>query len=115
MITTLKKIYFRKRKKEPDIKEIEELLKHHDVKIINATFDYMEKLLKYFEEQYIWRIFVFDKNDIHDNPFIPYFPSDYYYSREYIRKKFKKVNSIYMQSLEYYKPDYYCSAIVDIY
>ena len=79
MITTLKKIYFRKRKKEPDMKEIEELLKHHDVEIVNATFDYMEKLLKYFEKQYIWRIFVFDKDDIHDNPFIPYFPSDYYY------------------------------------
>jgi len=114
MTTTLKKIYFRKKKKEPDIKEIEELLKHHDIEIINATFDYMEKLLKYFEEQYIWRIHVFEKDNIHDNPFIPYFPSDYYYIREYIRKKFKKVNTIYMQSLEYCKPDYYCSAIVDI-
>ena len=114
MTTTLKKIYFSKRKKEPDIKEIEELLKHHDIEIINTTFDYMEKLLKYFEEQYIWHIHVFDKDNIYDNPFIPYFPSDYYYSREYIRKKFKKVNKIYMQSLEYCKSDYYCSAIVDI-
>jgi len=114
MTTTLKKIYFRKKKKEPDIKEIEELLKHHDIEIINATFDYMEKLLKYFEEQYIWRIYVFEKDNIHDNPFIPYFPSDYYYIREYISKKFKKVNTIYMQSLKYCKPDYYCSAIVDI-
>jgi len=82
-------IFYDAKKHEPTMQEIENWIKQYYVTIIDASFDFVDKLLSNFP-MYDWRIYV-------GNIALPICPDIYFYYKDYIRQNYKIARHIMIE------------------
>ena len=83
-------IYWNKRKNKLSIEKVKEMLKKNNIDIINAPYEFANKLISEYDN-YIWTVYIGEDDEA------PFSRDDFIMYREYLRDKIKDAKEIYME------------------
>jgi len=81
--------FYDAKKRKPSLSEIEKRIKQYYVTVIDAPFDFLNKMLSNFR-MYQWKIYV-------GNMVLPICPDTYFDNIDYIRQNYTVVRHIFME------------------